>query len=59
MIILAFIFGMKHAIEPDHIIAISIFVCKTKNVSKSAILGALWGIGHTVTLFVVGMIGWQ
>lgn len=57
MFILAFILGMKHAIEPDHIIAMSTIICKEKNVSKAAILGALWGIGHTVTLFVIGMIG--
>jgi ABC-type nickel/cobalt efflux system permease component RcnA len=54
---MAFVLGIKHAIEPDHIVAISTIVCKTRKISKAAILGVLWGIGHTATLFITGMIG--
>ncbi len=46
--------GMRHALEPDHIAAVSTLVTGEKNGVKAALLGACWGIGHTVSLLVVG-----
>jgi len=54
--LIAVLMGIKHAIEPDHIVAISTIVCKSKSFSKASLLGLVWGIGHTLTLFIVGMI---
>ncbi len=48
------ILGIKHAFEPDHIVAVSTIVTQTKNLSKGAVAGIFWGIGHTATLFLVG-----
>jgi len=50
------IFGLKHATEVDHVVAISTIVSRHKNVFRSAVVGALWGAGHTVSLLIVGVI---
>jgi high-affinity nickel-transport protein len=46
--------GMRHATDPDHIIAVTTIVCRERSVAKAAGIGALWGIGHTITLLLVG-----
>lgn len=51
-----FILGIKHALEPDHIIGVSTIAGQSKNLWKSAMAGVFWGIGHTSTLFIIGMI---
>ncbi|MED0685345.1 urease accessory protein UreH [Anoxybacillus ayderensis] len=51
-----FILGIKHATEPDHVIAVSTIASRTKKLSLSSLAGIFWGIGHTATLFVLGMI---
>ncbi len=60
--------GLQHAFEPDHIAAVSTQVIRQKNKSqslkelikkgalKSAIIGAIWGAGHTTTLVLVGLL---
>jgi ABC-type nickel/cobalt efflux system permease component RcnA len=53
---LGFLFGLKHAIEVDHIIAVSTIVSEHRNVLRSALVGGLWGIGHTAALVIVGAI---
>lgn len=53
---LGFILGIKHALEPDHIIGVSTIAGQSKNLWKSAMAGVFWGIGHTSTLFIIGMI---
>jgi len=50
------VFGLKHATEVDHVVAISTIVSRHRNVFRSAIVGALWGVGHTVSLLVIGAI---
>jgi len=45
---------MRHATDPDHVIAITTIVARERKLSKSAMIGAFWGLGHTVTIFVVG-----
>ena len=46
--------GMRHATDPDHIVAVTTIVSRERSISKSAGIGVLWGIGHTITLLVVG-----
>nr|WP_255573454.1 urease accessory protein UreH [Anoxybacillus sp. ST4] len=55
-LLFGFILGLKHATEPDHVIAVSTIASRTKKLSLSSLAGIFWGIGHTTTLFVVGMI---
>jgi high-affinity nickel-transport protein len=45
---------MRHATDPDHVIAVMTIVSKQRKVAKAGIIGALWGLGHTATIFVVG-----
>ena len=45
---------MRHALDPDHVIAVSTIVSRQRNAWAAAIIGSLWGIGHTVTIIVVG-----
>ena len=53
---LGFVLGIKHAIEPDHVIAVSTIASQSKKLLRSSLAGVFWGIGHTATLFIVGVI---
>lgn len=53
---LGFILGLKHALDADHLIAVSTIVSERKGFFNSSIVGALWGVGHTASLLVVGLI---
>jgi ABC-type nickel/cobalt efflux system permease component RcnA len=53
---LGLVFGLKHATEADHIVAVSTIVSEQRSLLRSAVVGALWGIGHTASLIVVGII---
>ncbi|MGH7650605.1 MAG: high-affinity nickel-transport family protein [Gemmatimonadaceae bacterium] len=46
--------GMRHATDSDHIVAVTAIASREKSVAKAAWLGAVWGFGHTLTLFLVG-----
>ena len=46
--------GMRHALEPDHLAAISTLAAERKNARAGLWLGALWGAGHSLSLLVVG-----
>lgn len=50
------VFGLKHATEVDHVVAITTIVSRHKNVFRSALVGALWGAGHTASLLIAGVI---
>ena|SRR5438309_963689 len=54
IIALGFFLGMRHATDPDHVIAVTTIVTRERRISSSAMIGAFWGIGHTLTIFVVG-----
>ncbi len=46
--------GMRHALEPDHLTAVSTLVTGERSSVRAALLGASWGVGHTLSLVVVG-----
>jgi hypothetical protein len=46
--------GMRHATDPDHIVAVTTIVSRERSVVKAAGIGAVWGFGHTITLLLVG-----
>jgi hypothetical protein len=48
--------GMRHALEPDHLAAVSTLVTGERNGYKAALLGICWGLGHTFALIVVGTV---
>src|SRR5579863_7714773 len=49
-----FFLGMRHATDPDHVIAVTTIVSNQRNTMRAALIGAFWGLGHTVTILVVG-----
>jgi hypothetical protein len=49
-----FLLGMRHATDPDHVIAVSTIVSRERSIAKASLIGALWGVGHTVTILIVG-----
>ena len=53
---IGFILGIKHAIEPDHVIAVSTIASKSKKLWHASLAGVFWGIGHTSTLFIIGIL---
>lgn len=55
IISIGFLLGMRHATDPDHVIAVSTIVSRERGLLKAGMIGALWGIGHTFTIFIVGI----
>ena len=51
---LALALGLRHASDPDHVAAVAAIAARTRRLAPAAWLGAVWGLGHTLTLFVVG-----
>ena len=53
---LGFVLGLKHALDADHIVAVSTIVSEHKSIFKSSLVGTFWGLGHTVSLFLIGLL---
>jgi len=51
-----FIWGLHHALDPDHLVAVSTIVSEHKSVSRSSLVGTFWGIGHTSSLLMISLI---
>ncbi len=54
VLLLGFLLGVRHAADPDHVVAVSTIVTRSRSVGRAAGVGALWGAGHTATILVVG-----
>jgi hypothetical protein len=54
ILVIGFLLGMRHATDPDHVIAVSTIVSRERTIVKAGWIGMLWGIGHTLTILVVG-----
>jgi ABC-type nickel/cobalt efflux system permease component RcnA len=59
---LGFFLGMRHATDPDHVVAVATIVSRQRNATSAAAIGAAWGLGHTLTILIVGggiiLFGW-
>lgn len=53
---LGFLLGLKHATEADHLAAVSTIVTERKSLWSSALIGGLWGLGHTISLTIAGIL---
>jgi ABC-type nickel/cobalt efflux system permease component RcnA len=53
---LGLVFGLKHALEADHLAAVWAVVSERKSILGSSLVGGLWGVGHTVTLLAAGVL---
>jgi len=51
---LGFFLGMRHATDADHVVAIATIVSRERSMAGSALIGAAWGVGHTMTVMAVG-----
>lgn len=51
---LGFILGLRHATDADHVVAVSTIVSRSKTPRSAVAVGALWGVGHTLTILLVG-----
>jgi len=56
ILLLGFALGIKHALEPDHIIAVSTIAGRSKSLFHSSLAGIFWGCGHAATLLLVGIV---
>lgn len=50
------VFGLKHATEVDHVVAVSTIVSRHRSLWRSGLVGAMWGAGHTAALLITGAI---
>ena len=53
---IGFVLGLRHATEADHLAAVSTIVSEKKGLFTASIVGGLWGVGHTISLFAVGLL---
>lgn len=51
---LGLVLGMRHSTDPDHVVAVSTFVSKQRSIRDATMIGMMWGLGHTLTIFLVG-----
>jgi High-affinity nickel-transport protein len=54
IILLGFFLGMRHATDPDHVVAVTTIVSRERTMLHATMIGALWGLGHTITILAVG-----
>lgn len=54
IVLIGLLFGIQHATDPDHIVAVATILSRRPRFSTSVLIGALWGAGHTATIAVVG-----
>ena len=52
--LLGLLLGMRHATDPDHVIAVTTILSRERRLSVAARIGVVWGLGHTITVLIVG-----
>lgn len=53
-ILLGVLLGLRHATDADHVVAVTTIVARERSLARAAWVGAVWGIGHTLTLVLLG-----
>lgn len=54
ILLLGFVLGMRHATDPDHVVAVTTIVSDERSLWRASAVGAVWGVGHSITILVVG-----
>ena len=54
ILLLGFVLGMRHATDSDHVVAVTTIVSRQRRARSAAMTGVFWGIGHGITLLLVG-----
>ncbi|MFZ2061703.1 MAG: hypothetical protein WAU82_11880 [Candidatus Binatus sp.] len=52
--LLGLLLGMRHATDPDHVIAVTTILSRERRLAVAARIGVVWGLGHTITVLIVG-----
>ncbi len=52
--VLGLVLGMRHATDPDHVIAVTTILSRERRLMTAARIGVVWGLGHTLTVMLVG-----
>jgi high-affinity nickel permease len=55
-LVLGFVLGLRHALDGDHVAAVATFTTEERNLWRSSLIGAYWGVGHSVALLVFGSL---
>ena len=54
ILILGLLMGMRHAMEADHLAAVASLATRGRGVRGTVLRGAVWGLGHTLSLALAG-----
>jgi high-affinity nickel-transport protein len=54
ILLIGFVLGMRHATDADHVVAVTTIVSDQPSLARASAIGALWGIGHSITILLVG-----
>ena len=55
-VLLGFLLGLRHAFDPDHVIAVSTIVARHRSTWTASWIGVCWGIGHGATILAIGFL---
>jgi len=55
VLLIGLVLGLQHAVEADHLAAVSTIVSEKKSLFAASVVGGFWGVGHTISLFLVGL----
>ncbi len=55
-LVLGLLLGVRHALDADHVVAVSTIVSEYRSPFKAIWVGVSWGLGHTTTLFLAGLV---
>lgn len=54
LLVVGFALGARHALDPDHVVAVTTIMTRERTLGRARMVGAMWGIGHSLTVFLVG-----
>ncbi len=52
--LLGLLLGVRHAVDPDHVVAVAAIATGQRSIRRASVIGAMWGVGHTFTILLVG-----
>jgi high-affinity nickel-transport protein len=55
-LLLGFALGIRHALDPDHLAAMGTIVARERSPGRAALLGSIWGLGHSTSLFLASLV---
>jgi hypothetical protein len=53
---LGLLLGIRHAFDTDHVVAVTTIVSQQRKLTFAAMIGAIWGLGHTFTIALIGSL---